>query len=845
VLNKLFYEIFLEVNHIIFCINPIFIFILMTYKPLGAANRTEAAYVQLFKALPGNSILLQVNAPMFTILATTPGYLKISDVKEEDLVGKGIFEVFPSNPNDSNDTGESKLRDSLSYVLQHKKFHELPIQRYDTRTEDGRFIERYWHASNTPVVTEDGAISYIIHTVSEITHLIRDEEIKEKLKGLELLYNIIMRLPAAVGLTRGIEHTLEMANESALRLWGKSSDILGKPLLQSIPELEGQGIIELFNKVILTGQSYTDNEVMITMLKKGQKEERYFDMVYLPYYGPDNNKPTGVFAMAHDVTEKVEAQKNLEEAKKEAERQKRLYETINGSTPDLIYVFDLNYRFMYANKALLTMWGSTWEQSIGKGLLENGYEPWHAEMHEREIDLVVATKKPIRGEVAFPHAVYGSRVYDYIFVPVFAENGEVESVAGTTRDITDLKLAERSLRESDERFRNLADDSPMFVFIIDAEAQAPVSYWNKTWLQYTGQSMEEAKGRAWDGIIHPDDVAEVMSHYGPAFHAQQAYYIPAVRVKRHDGVYRWHAFKGNPRFLANGTFNGYVGVGLDIHDQKLAQESLKQSEIQLQQKVAERTSELERTVGELRRSNTNLEEFAYAASHDLKEPIRKIHFFSERLKQSMGERMNPGEQNYFERLEGASKRMSSLIDDLLSYSQISLRPRVYDLVDMNQLMELVLEDLDLEIEDRSATVTVDKLFSMQGHQRQLQQAFQNLISNALKYSKPGKAPVIRINYEQLTGKDSGLDLGAEEQQKTFNCIRVSDNGIGFEQAEAERIFNVFTRLHGNAEYRGTGIGLSIVRKVIENHNGHIWASSVPGEGSIFHILLPADGISLP
>ncbi|HJW18791.1 MAG TPA: PAS domain S-box protein, partial [Flavisolibacter sp.] len=543
-----------------------------------------------------------------------------------------------------------------------------------------------------------------------------------------------------------------------------------------------------------------------------------------------------------DVTEKVEAKKHLEESKKEVERQKRLYETINGSTPDLIYVFDLDYRFTYANKALLNMWGSTWERSIGKGLLENGYEPWHAEMHEREIDQVVATKMSIRGEVSFPHATYGRRVYDYIFVPVLGENGEVESVAGTTRDITELKLAELSLRESDERFRNLADDSPMFVFIIDAEPEAPVSYWNKTWLQYTGQSPEEARGRAWDGIIHPDDIEEVMVHYLPAFQAQAAYYIPAIRVKRHDGIFRWHAFKGNPRYLANGAFNGYIGVGLDIHDQKLAQEALKQSEMQLQQKVAERTSELERTVGELRRSNTNLEEFAYAASHDLKEPIRKIHFFGERLKQSLGDKMNPEENRYFDRIESASKRMGSLIDDLLSYSQISLRPRVYDLVDMNQLMELVLEDLDLEIEDKEATVIVDTLFSMQGHQRQLQQAFQNLISNALKYSKPGVAPYVQVSFQQLAGKDTGLNLPEDEQEKIFNCISVSDNGIGFEQAEAERIFNVFTRLHGNAEYRGTGIGLSIVRKVIENHNGYIWANSEPGAGSTFYILLPANGM---
>jgi light-regulated signal transduction histidine kinase (bacteriophytochrome) len=256
--------------------------------------------------------------------------------------------------------------------------------------------------------------------------------------------------------------------------------------------------------------------------------------------------------------------------------------------------------------------------------------------------------------------------------------------------------------------------------------------------------------------------------------------------------------------------------------------------------IKEAQLQLERTVEELRRSNINLEEFAYAASHDLKEPVRKIHFFSEKIKTTLGERMTEGEKQSFERMELAAKRMNALIDDLLSYSQISIRPHTFEAVNMNRLIDLVLEDLDLEIEDKRATITVDKLFTIQGHHRQLQQAFQNLISNALKYRKPDVVPQIKIGCSKVRGKDSGLQLSVEDGQKTYYCITVRDNGIGFEQQDAERIFNVFTRLHGNTEYRGTGIGLSIVRKVVENHNGQVWAEGKPGEGATFNVLLPAD-----
>ncbi|RYG33209.1 MAG: PAS domain S-box protein, partial [Chitinophagaceae bacterium] len=149
---------------------------------------------------------------------------------------------------------------------------------------------------------------------------------------------------------------------------------------------------------------------------------------------------------------------------------------------------------------------------------------------------------------------------------------ESKNVAVLFTDITEQKEKDQHIRESEERFRALADESPMFVFIIDPNPLAPVAYWNKTWLQYTGQTVNEALGRAWDGIIHPDDIAVVMEYYGPAFEKRQPYLIPSVRVKRYDGQYRWHAFKGNPRYLPNGEFNGYVGVGFDVHEQRLAEE---------------------------------------------------------------------------------------------------------------------------------------------------------------------------------------------------------------------------------------------------------------------------------
>jgi light-regulated signal transduction histidine kinase (bacteriophytochrome) len=250
--------------------------------------------------------------------------------------------------------------------------------------------------------------------------------------------------------------------------------------------------------------------------------------------------------------------------------------------------------------------------------------------------------------------------------------------------------------------------------------------------------------------------------------------------------------------------------------------------------------QLESYVEELKRSNSNLEEFAHAASHDLKEPIRKVHFFSSRLKASLADRMTEDEKKFFDRMENAAARMSLLVDDLLEYSHVSFHPQEMELIDLNVKLKLVLEDLELAIEEKKAKIHIGPMPKIKGHRRQIQQLFQNLIGNALKYNKSGTIPEITINANRVRGHELDITLNPGEESKFFYLIEVRDQGIGFEQEESERIFQVFQRLHGNAEYRGTGIGLSIARKVVDNHHGKIWAESEPGKGASFKILLPAD-----
>jgi signal transduction histidine kinase len=251
-------------------------------------------------------------------------------------------------------------------------------------------------------------------------------------------------------------------------------------------------------------------------------------------------------------------------------------------------------------------------------------------------------------------------------------------------------------------------------------------------------------------------------------------------------------------------------------------------------------TELQQTqlIEELRRSNESLEDFSYAASHDLKEPIRKIQVFTTLLTEKMQDHPKEDEKRLLERISNAADRMRLLVDDLLEYSHVSFNPAQNEEIDLNEKIALILVDLDMQVKEKNASVNVAPLPTIHGFRRQIQQLFQNLISNSLKYSKPGVDPVIDITSKEVKGSESGFKVGMADQEKLFYQIELKDNGIGFEPQSAEKIFGMFQRLHGNNEFSGTGIGLAIAKKVVENHHCYIKAEGEEGKGATFRLLIP-------
>jgi light-regulated signal transduction histidine kinase (bacteriophytochrome) len=317
----------------------------------------------------------------------------------------------------------------------------------------------------------------------------------------------------------------------------------------------------------------------------------------------------------------------------------------------------------------------------------------------------------------------------------------------------------------------------------------------------------------------------------------------------------------------NGQVYGVMNTAAEVTDLVLAQQALADSEMryrnlaqELEEQVEDRTQELASINEELAasneeyaatneeleaanrllsRSNDNLQQFAYVASHDLQEPLRKIQQFGNLIQLRQGNySLDVEATGYIERMQSAASRMSTLIRDILAYSRIDTHQESSQPVSLNQVIAEVRTNLELLINETGAVLTVDELPTIPGDFAQLSQLFQNLLSNALKFRKEDVTPVLEVLVAQVPANQFPVDAPSVRLAKTYYRIDVKDNGIGFDTKYVDRIFQVFQRLHGKGEYAGTGIGLAICQRVATNHGGTITAHSEPDRGSTFSVYLP-------
>ena len=489
-----------------------------------------------------------------------------------------------------------------------------------------------------------------------------------------------------------------------------------------------------------------------------------------------------------------------------------------------------------ANRAELDMLGYSSEEYVGRPI-----SSFH--MDRQTIDAIYARLKSgdrVDNCPARLRCKDGSHRDVLISSTVLWEEGRFRHTRSFTRDVTEHKRAEQKLRASEARYRTLTEAIPQLVWNATPDGRA--SYFNTRWRDYTGLSAEDSQGWGWLEVIHPAQADEFRRRWRLAVAQEAPEFSAEFQLRRgSDGSYRWMLANAISLRDSAGAIDEWVGSMADIDDQKRQAENLErmvhERTTALLEEVEERkrVEQQLRAVGtELSRSNRELEQFAYVASHDLQEPLRKIQAFGDRLRTRFSESLPEAGKEYVERMHVSASRMRRLIDDLLTFSRVTTLARPFAKVNLEKLVNEVVSDLDETIDQTGARVECRNLPTIDADPSQMRQLFQNMLTNAIKFHRPNCPPAIIVEAE-LTESQFPHTNG-----RTIPACRVSvrDNGIGFNEKYLDRIFQVFQRLHGRDEYEGTGVGLAICRKITERHGGLITAQSKTGEGSTFIITLP-------
>lgn len=406
----------------------------------------------------------------------------------------------------------------------------------------------------------------------------------------------------------------------------------------------------------------------------------------------------------------------------------------------------------------------------------------------------------------------------------FEEEPPVSPYEEIKRKNEQLQQMAARLQDSESQYKILTNSLPLMIFSLDRKSN--VTYANEWMLRFTGLSLEKINESRWRSIIHKEEYDSFIF----LIHDKIASSATNIKLQcrildQHSGQYLWHLVSISPVKDENGRVQYWTGFMADINTQKVYEQTLKDNkelkETQKQLQLHEKN--LQHNIQELNRSNIELQQFAFVASHDLQEPVRKIIFYSDFLLSKYNNALDPKGAEYLRNMVNASHRMRNLIRDLLAFSQVNQKQKNISQVNLNQVAHEALQDLELAIKDKRAQVHISSMPAIRADAMLMRQLFENLIGNSIKYARRDIDPVIDVSH-------------AIEDDRII--IYFKDNGIGFDEKYLDKMFTLFQRLHSREEFKGTGLGLAICRKIVELHDGTITARSKPGEGAVFIINLP-------
>lgn len=759
-----------------------------------ALRESEARYRSLIEA---TADIIWDTTPKGEILTPQPAWSAFTGQTFEELKNWGWLDaIHPEERSYSAEAWSNAVASRSLYQIEHR-----------LRRHDGEY--RYMRARAVPVLKADGSIREWVGVHADITE---NKQAEAALQESEQRFRATFE-QAAVGIAQvSLDGQFLRLNQKFCEIVGYTREELLALTFQDITHPDDLEADLDYLRQLLAGD-----------IPHYSMEKRYFrkngSIVWINLTVGLERYPSGEPNYAIAVIQDISDRKMTEFALRESERR---YQTMARVSPVGIFQTDAAGNNLYVNERGSEIMGITRSEAMGDG--------WNRALHPEDRDRVFREWKQTVAENRLLKIEYRYLRPDGTVCWVLTqsaairdENGELTGYIGAFADITERVQAETELREYKEnlellvrdrtaelesaqaRYRGIIEDQTELICRYKPD-DGIITFVNQAYCRYFNKQEHELIGNSFIPTIPQEDwqmaerVLATLSPENPAVTIEH-------RIIMENGEVRWHQWTDRAIYDEEGNAIETQAVGRDITKRKQAEEELKAY------------------AAKLEISNRELEDFAYIASHDLQEPLRKIQAFGDRLKTKYGDVLTDKGRDYLERMQNAASRMQVLIQDLLSFSRVTTKAQPFLKVNLKQVATEVVSDLEAQIERTRGTVEIGDLPTLDADALQMRQLLQNLISNALKFHKEDVPPVVKLTARKLKDKYE---------------IRVIDNGIGFEEKYCDRIFTIFQRLHGRSTYEGTGIGLAVCRKIVERHGGIITTQSIPGVGATFIFTLPIE-----
>jgi PAS domain S-box-containing protein len=738
-----------------------------------------------FKALYEHSVdAILLTSPDGTILAVNPAAEELFGMSEQEIIKGGREAVVDiTDPRLAIFIEERKLKghaqDELTLIRKGGKKFPAEVSSNIFRNENGE--------TRTSMIVRD--ITERKATEQQIKQL--NQQLEELLSTKTILSDTILdsSLEAVVAMDKDMRYIV--FNNAAEIISGlKREEVLGKKFLEVYPHYKGMPI-ESYYQDALSGKAFKIGSVAYTIPQTGRSG--YFDASYAPIRDKDG-KINGIVATFQEATERVESELKL----RQSENRLRL---LADHATDVVYLTDSNGKYTYASPSVKRVTGFEPDEIIGHNALEH--------VHPEDIDRLLNFKEEQKKSKVVRPIVYRRRLKngDYHWMEstsqsiVDTQTGQVIEIQSTVRDINDRVLLEEELKENEKKFRLLAEQSTDIVYRTDRKGI--IIYASPSLEKITGFKPDEVVGHSFFEYIHPEDVQNVWIIREKLIEQDKVFALTYRRITK-NGKYLW--MESSSRGIRDKETGEVTEFQTSVRD------------------VTERT-ELEIALKDknelLQQTNGELEQFIFALSHDLTEPLRSVNVFSKMLIETCADGSKA--EKYAERVSEGVEHMRKMLEDLRSYQSVVQGMGNLEDASIAGILAHVEKQLKRDLESTRVQISIGPMPRLYCNKAQLGALFYNLIDNAIKFRRNDIDPQIEIRSEKI------------ENQWQF---AVKDNGIGIKQEYENKVFTIFERLHPGDKYSGTGMGLSIARKIVENHGGRIWFRSAEGIGTTFYFTLP-------